>query len=125
MDPPTPHLLSSAGALQHISVVLSLEPQHIYLTLTLQGCCEVFSGINLMLYKSFVSPIMTNLQQLPEVDAGLNQPNRPPAVQRCVASVCASAHPCATERRLTLTPPAVHRGLHTSFVMNHKWRQAI
>ena len=73
MDPPTPHLLSSAGAL-HISVVLSLEPQHIYLTLTLQGCCEVFSGINLMLYKSFVSPIMTNLQQLPEVDAGLNQP---------------------------------------------------
>ena len=52
MDPPTPHLLSSAGAL-HISVVLSLEPQHIYLTLTLQGCCEVFSGINLMLYNTF------------------------------------------------------------------------
>ena len=30
------------------------------------------------------------------------------------ASVCALAHPCAAERRLTVTGPCVHRRLHTS-----------
>ena len=41
------------------------------------------------------------------------RPTQPPPVP--VSSVCALAHPCAAERRLTVTGPCVHRGIHTSF----------
>ena len=41
------------------------------------------------------------------------RPTQPPA--GAAVSVCALAHPCAAERRLTVTGPCVHRRLHTSF----------
>ena len=83
-----------------------------YLTVLLQGCYRVLDRCK----KTYFTAIY-ELCRAPEppyrADAttSIRRP-QPPA--GAAASVCALAHPCAAERRLTVTGPCVHRRLHTS-----------
>ena len=84
-----------------------------YLTVLLQGCYQVLEMCNKHILKpSFISSVRSH--ELPyRADATSIRQTQPPA--GAAVSVCALAHPCAAERRLTLTGPCLHRRLHTSF----------
>ena len=90
----------------------SWDHRYPYLTALLQGWYQVSEVCVETHFKAVYQLLKTPTSLCIGLTPTSIRPTQRPA--GAAVSVCASAHPCAAERRLTVARPCVHRVLHTS-----------